>query len=600
MSEHGIVYRPEIDGLRAVAVLAIFIFHLNHQWLPGGFVGVDIFFVISGYLITMILYRECNIGKFSFAQFYQRRIARIFPAFFVVGIATVASAALVYSTLDFASSGAGLVASSLSVANMKFMIQGNYFELSPDAQPFLHYWSLSVEEQFYLIFPAFLYILFCYVRRQISLVLLLCLAGSLLTCIKITQFNPVWAFFLLPTRAWEFLAGSLLATMPLLPINRFSGRIANLIPLAGLTFIGCSFFVISEGLAFPGWQAFFPAMGAAMVLFPGVSTRSLNMTKKILSLSALVVIGRLSYSLYLWHWPVFSLVDYQFLFSSNESRLVMKIGISFLLAFMSFKFIETPARKFLNQRRFRSIAFGGFLMTLILCIGLGFFIRKTQHINATFDDVANGGLLFSVIPGPSSVVLMGDSNGSMYGVAIQKMCKELGLNLTVISSDAGDPLPNRSDDSNVLWLSSVEVIKKTRPKYLVIANEWSGKLGDDRQRLEKAIEMLRPFTSHIVILNQPPILPRELTRASIRNGLRPPFIESKEAQIKRHETNEYLLGLQSKDVTIVDIARRFESNDGNIIVFDGRQHMLYQDSTHLSGYGAERVSENIKAAISTP
>ena len=267
---------------------------------------------------------------------------------------------------------------------------------------------------------------------------------------------------------------------------------------------------------------------------------------------------------------------------------------------MSFKFIETPARKFLNQRRFRSIAFGGFLMTLILCIGLGFFIRKTQHINATFDDVANGGLLFSVIPGPSSVVLMGDSNGSMYGVAIQKMCKELGLNLTVISSDAGDPLPNRSDDSNVLWLSSVEVIKKTRPKYLVIANEWSGKLGDDRQRLEKAIEMLRPFTSHIVILNQPPILPRELTRASIRNGLRPPFIESKEAQIKRHETNEYLLGLQSKDVTIVDIARRFESNDGNIIVFDGRQHMLYQDSTHLSGYGAERVSENIKAAISTP
>src|ERR1039458_2468270 len=144
-------YRPAIDGLRAVAVLAVFLFHLNRGWLPGGFVGVDIFFVISGYLITSIIFRDCERNRFSFGRFYQRRIARLLPSFFTVALFTIVGASFIYSNQDLASAGATLAAAAASIANLKFMLQGNYFILSPDAQPFLHCWSLSVEEQFYLL-----------------------------------------------------------------------------------------------------------------------------------------------------------------------------------------------------------------------------------------------------------------------------------------------------------------------------------------------------------------------------------------------------------------------------------------------------------------
>jgi peptidoglycan/LPS O-acetylase OafA/YrhL len=152
-----LVYRPAIDGIRALAVLSVFIFHLDNDWLPGGFVGVDVFFVISGFLITSILLNDLETGKPSYKRFYQRRIARIFPAYFVVTISTLLLALVFYTAQDKASAGAVAIAATLFLVNIKLMFQGNYFELSPDAQPYLHYWSLSVEEQFYLLYPLILF-----------------------------------------------------------------------------------------------------------------------------------------------------------------------------------------------------------------------------------------------------------------------------------------------------------------------------------------------------------------------------------------------------------------------------------------------------------
>ena len=211
-SESSLQYRPSIDGLRAVAVLGVFIFHLKREWLPGGFVGVDIFFVISGFLITSILLRDHQRGSFSFGKFYQRRIARLFPAFFTVALVTLLGAFFIYSAQDLASCGANLVAATLSVANLKYLWQGNYFTMSPDAQPFLHYWSLSVEEQFYLLFPA-LFLFLCVKAHGYRTVILGALCSvSLFVCIWLTFRKPEWAFYLLPARAWELLAGSILAT----------------------------------------------------------------------------------------------------------------------------------------------------------------------------------------------------------------------------------------------------------------------------------------------------------------------------------------------------------------------------------------------------
>ena len=191
----GIQYRPAIDGLRAIAVMAVILFHMDRRLLPGGFVGVDVFFVISGFLISSILLREIASGTFQISAFYQRRIARILPAFSLMAAATVLAACFVYSPQDLASTGATFSAAVLSVANMKLMTQGSYFELSPDAQPFLHCWSLSVEEQFYLLFPVVLIFIFRYFRGGVNGVLWVFFLVSFGSCLWLTRLNPQRAFF---------------------------------------------------------------------------------------------------------------------------------------------------------------------------------------------------------------------------------------------------------------------------------------------------------------------------------------------------------------------------------------------------------------------
>ena len=188
-------YRPELDGLRAVAVGAVLLFHLDATWLPGGFAGVDVFFVLSGYLVTSILLRDHYAGRLQLRTFYQRRIARIFPAFLAMALVTLLAARFCYSSWDYASAGAAFSAALLSIANFHLLGQGNYFQLSADAQPLLHTWSLSVEEQFYLIFPfLFALLLKAPPRRRLLLTWLVVLL-SFATCLFLTATRPIQAFY---------------------------------------------------------------------------------------------------------------------------------------------------------------------------------------------------------------------------------------------------------------------------------------------------------------------------------------------------------------------------------------------------------------------
>jgi peptidoglycan/LPS O-acetylase OafA/YrhL len=273
-------YRPAIDGLRAVAVLGVFFFHLSHRLLSGGFVGVDIFFVISGYLITSIILKDCERDRFSLPRFYQRRVARLLAAFYTVSLFTFAGAAWIYTNRDLASAAASLAGAAGFVANLKFMFEGNYFIASPDAQPFLHCWSLSVEEQFYLIFPTLFVLLFRTVRKHRALVLTVLCLISLAGCIILTRSRPVWAFYLLPTRAWELLAGSIFATMKK-NSGPPEGKMLPALPLMGLLLIGLTFLLLSEGPSFPGWMATLPVLGTVCFLIPydlsgGIAERLLS------------------------------------------------------------------------------------------------------------------------------------------------------------------------------------------------------------------------------------------------------------------------------------------------------------------------------------
>lgn len=592
-------YRPAIDGFRAVAVLAVFFFHLNARWLPGGFLGVDIFFVISGYLITSIIVKDCEVGEFSLLKFYQRRVARIFPAFFAVAVATLFAAWFIYTPQDFASSGANFSAAVLSLANIKLMLQGNYFEISPDAQPFLHYWSLSVEEQFYLLFPLFLLLLYRFSVERRHFVLGSLGIGSLLGCVYLTRSHPGWAFYLLPTRAWELLAGCFLASVT------NDGRIPDrwklnhpAFSLCGLVMLLASLCFVHEGRDFPGFWPLLPVAGAVAVIYPQGSR--FGYCEGFLSYAPLVLIGRMSYSLYLWHWPVFSLVDYRLLLYSEPVRLAAKVGISVVLAFLSFRYLESPARGFLNQRKNRSIAYGVLMVALVVCVPLGIAVRKAGYVNAEFRDVAKGGLVFPGKPGSASVVLMGDSNGSMYGRVLGEICAELGLKLTVISVAAGDPLPVGSSHQGKLWLDTLAVVEREKPEYLIVACHWVARLRDDKNRLAMALADLQRHAGTVVILNQPPILPASASRANIRSGVRPPFVEDPVTKQERNEANALLLGLASKGVKILPISDSFDLPGGEIRFFDGHGRQLYQDETHLSGYGAELVGPLIRAALHKP
>lgn len=570
----AVEYRPAIDGLRAVAVLAVFLFHLNRRWLPGGYLGVDIFFVISGYLITSIILRDCDRHRFSFGRFYQRRIARLLPAFFAVGIATLAGAALVYSPQDLASTGATLSAAAASLANLKFLLQGNYFALSPDSQPFLHCWSLSVEEQFYLLFPAAFVLLYRQTQKYRIHVLAGLFAVSLLSYVVLDRVRPEWAFYLLPARAWELLAGSILAI-------GWGPRFG--LPYVGLILIGVSFLM--------GTYAILPVIGTACLLMP-----CNGLVERALSSKLLVRVGRLSYSLYLWHWPVFSLVDYKFYWQPLLVRLGLKILISFAAAAGSYVLIEKPGRLFLNRPGSRRLAFAALACSLGTLIPLGIVVRNANYVNADARAIGNGGLRFNSAGKSGSMLLMGDSHGSMYGTVAKEIARARDLRLDVISVEAGDPLPNSVGPNPQLWLDSLAIVKREKPDFLVFVCKWE-KLQQDPDRLTIALRELKPYAHFVFLITQPPVLPEIASREGIRNGDRPPFLENAEERASRLERNEFVKGCQRDNARVLDIEPLLSDNAGQIRFVDGRGDQLYQDRDHLSVAGANLVKPRLIEAL---
>jgi hypothetical protein len=285
--------------------------------------------------------------------------------------------------------------------------------------------------------------------------------------------------------------------------------------------------------------------------------------------------------------------------ASDPARLALKIGLSFLAAILSFWLIENPARVFLNRRKSMPLAYAAMVCAIALCVPLGVAIRKANYINAETSDVIKGGLVFNSNSKKASVILMGDSNGAMYGKVMKEICANMGYKLSVISVAAGDPLPTSNNvSSGRLWLESLDVVRKEKPDYLVLACSWEGKLQGDKERLALAVNTLKPLVGRLVILNQPPILPENANRASIREGARPPFYEDAEIRRLRMESNAYLKSFNSGNCSVVDIASHFQTTNGEVLFLDQQGRQLYQDSGHLSGYGADFIRSDLRQAIS--
>jgi peptidoglycan/LPS O-acetylase OafA/YrhL len=586
-------YRAYIDGLRAIAVISVVVFHFDKRLLPGGFVGVDVFFVISGYLITSIIINECENNQFSFSHFYQRRISRIFPVFFLVSLATLFAAYFIYTPQDFASAGAVIIASALSLANLKFMLQGNYFQLSPDAQPLLHFWSLSVEEQFYLVFPPIVYLGFRLGMKRCNLfyVLIAITVTSFAVCVVLTTKNPTWAFYLLPTRAWELLAGCVLATYQPDRKNE-NQRLGQILSNIGLLTIVMSFFIIHEGMSFPGYIATFPVLGTGLIV-GGSSINQQSISKKFLSHPFLLLIGKMSYSLYLWHWPIFCFVDYSLYSHSSIVRAVLKLSLTILFAFISYHWVERPIRSHLNQPSRMVFSFIAFAIGVITFCVVGFFINTNNYINGSLNMVKDGGITFNSNLSKPVVVLMGDSNGAMYGRTLKEISQEMKLRSHAISVAAGDPLPDTQ-----LYKDSLLFLDRANPDITIFVAAWSEKVGQKRDLFKTALSQILQKSKHVIIITQPPGLPKYATREEIRKSGQRPIFEEITPSILRQATNAYLRSCQNERVHVLDIESLFKKSDGEIRFTDSQGRQLYHDAGHLSGYGSAMVKKLLVKEIS--
>ena len=343
-----LAYRPDIDGLRAIAVLAVVGFHYFPSLFPGGFIGVDVFFVISGYLITGILLRSLNEGTFSVSDFYARRVRRIFPALILVLACSFALGWAILLPTDFAQLGKQIVAGAFFVANFLFWSEAGYFDVSPEAKPLLHLWSLSIEEQFYIVWPWL--ILFAWKRKlPMAWTIAALVVASFATNIIITARDPVAAFFFPLSRAWELGLGALLACWQISARESRKDEAPELhvrgLSLIGLLMISGSIILLDGTMPFPGWWAAVPVLGTGLIISAGPRA---FLNRQLLAHPMLVWLGLISYPLYLWHWVLlsFALAAAE-LGLAPDVTLIYRIGLvllSVILAELTYRFVEKPIR----------------------------------------------------------------------------------------------------------------------------------------------------------------------------------------------------------------------------------------------------------------
>jgi len=514
MKEHVFRYRSEIDGLRGIAILGVLANHVDSNLLSGGFVGVDVFFVISGYLITSILLRDAGKGSISFTRFFARRVRRLLPAGAVMCAVVVLISSFVLLPREFKDLGASLVAFAAFTSNVLFWRWDDYFAGQTRTWPLLHTWSLAIEEQFYLIFPWIVPVIARQSRR---------LQASALGCLFLVSFGiSVWqshhdhrsAYYLLPSRAWELVAGALCAVAPTtIVLPRVVG---NALECAFAAAVVLPMAAYSEQTVFPGWAAFVPVVGTCGLIL--MTNGSGGPLQGALSRPWLVWVGKVSYSLYLWHWPLLTLIRYPWSGMAGSCPWAVPYvagAVSFPVAWFSYRYIETPGRSAgLSDRR----ALIGWAASAGVMIGCGLLIHQSgglpQRLSAAAVQMGAGTADFQdrrretidlpiavvndgVMPrlgvrsnaAPPAFVLWGDSHADALVPAFDVAAKEWGLSGIALTRGATPPLvgitssnPGRHPPQWDFRDAAIKRIERERPSCVVLAARWSSLLKCDLSR----------------------------------------------------------------------------------------------------------------------
>jgi peptidoglycan/LPS O-acetylase OafA/YrhL len=438
------LYRPEINGLRSFAVLPVIFFHAGFSLFSGGYVGVDVFFVISGFLITTIILEEMRVGRFSIINFYERRARRILPALFFVMLVSIPFAWALLSPSDLQDFAQSLVAIALFGSNFLFWQESGYFDTAAELKPMLHTWSLAVEEQYYVLFPLLILAAWRLGTKRLAALIAAIGAVSLLIAEIQVRTQPATAFFLLPARTWQLLMGSMVAFVVvywhrypgLIDHNRLLGEVLGAV---GLIMIIWATFLFDEHTPFPGIMALVPTLGTALVL---LFSSSRTFVGRVLAFGPLVGVGLISYSAYLWHQPIFAFTRHAFPGDVPGWVMLLLSAITLGLAYLSWRFVEQPfrARSFIGRRAI--FAASGLGIVAFMSLGTaGHFGRDTitdvrlssvdPALRSTFlnkEDLLSGrdrlirpffasaDAEFSADPGTKKILILGDSvAGDLYG-----------------------------------------------------------------------------------------------------------------------------------------------------------------------------------------
>lgn len=500
-------YRPDIDGLRAFAVLSVVLFHAFPKVVTGGFVGVDIFFVISGFLISKILFTEITEHRFSFTMFYGRRIRRIFPALAVCLAAVLAFGFVSLMPSELAQLGKHVFFGAAFLSNIVLWSESGYFDNAASLKPLLHLWSLGIEEQFYIFWPAMLWVAFR-MKAKVGRLLAALFLASFASNIALSMTNIADAFYLPVSRFWELLAGAGLAwrQIVLTPIVR------SWISYAGLAALLTSTVLFTPGMSFPGWPALLPVAGAAAVILAGPET---EVNRIVFSNRAAVLVGLISYPLYIWHWP---LISYAYVIRLGKPPTLLMatalVAASFLLAWATYRFIEYPVR--FGSHRHRRTQIVAACMAVLGACGLavwikggfperfpplpGIDIRKIgeARLDADFKptkgmEVLNYGwtLVAHLGHGDRKVALSGDSQLFHYGPRVQQLADEgqLAASTYFVTGPRCPPVPGVIQRDNFARCADlpgilVELVRREKVQSVVLGAAWGG-YGDRAMMIER-------------------------------------------------------------------------------------------------------------------
>ena len=618
-------YRKEIDGLRALAVMSIVLFHAGFRVFEGGYVGVDIFFVISGFLITSIIVQDHRNGQFSFAAFYERRARRLLPALFLVLLLSIPFAWLQMLPGELTEFSKSLLSVLGFGSNFYFWQDSGYFATSAEFRPLLHTWSLAVEEQFYLVFPAFLLVSLKFARSATTLILLLIGLASFALSAWASLYKPTFAFFLLPTRVWEFALGALAAQIALSPAYsrlqtyRFCCQAVSLL---GLLLVIYSIFVFKKTDVYPGYLALVPVFGTSLLL---VFSTNQTWVGQALGAKPLVMIGLISYSAYLWHQPLFAFYRLRELDPLSTTASWILILCSFGLGYFTWRFIEpiwrigktAPKRTFWWFLGFCACVF--LLFFLVVKYTGGYLFRlnhlpkdyfQTSWINYKFHGLNNQQCYTDVmVPCPltsfsgqdKNLLMVGDSHAGDFGGAFTEYLQANKLNGSMFSvlgcgyvSNLKDTISNTScSKSRTLLLDLAN--KKTFTTYLLVS---AGELHTAAEVIEfKQLVKHLLYTKAEVILFEPrPRLKYDPKKAGVLQQNSKNTVITFDAALNQDWTAAL------KELSGYSNFKIFDQNKallqfgcGQSACFDGHTntgHLIYRDPTHLTDLGAKTVFES--------